>query len=104
MMKRTAHPKCGVIEEIRDQANFGGSWALGTVGVMSDRVFISSGQADQRRLDDKNILAFSFHTETDAVVAILHMLEILERNWYCYIEIIWKYKKLSTLLFTPCDH
>ena len=88
MMKRIACPKCGVIEEIRDQANFGGSWALGTVGVMSDRVFISSGQADQRRLYAKNLPAFSFHMETDAVVAILHMLEILERNWYCYIGII----------------
>ena len=55
---------------------------------MSDRVCIASGQADQRRLYAKNILAFSFHMETDAVVAILHMLEILERNWYCYIGII----------------
>ena len=88
MMKRTACPKCGVIEEIRDRANFGGSWALGTVGAISDRVCIASGQADQRRLYAKNIPAFSFHTETDAVVTILHILEILERNWYCCIGII----------------
>ena len=54
---RTAYPKCGSIQEIRDQANCGGSWAFGAVGAMSDRVCIASGQADQRRLSAKNLLA-----------------------------------------------
>ena len=54
---RTAYPKCESIQEIRDEANCGASWAFAAVEAMSDRICISSGQLDQRRISAKNLLS-----------------------------------------------
>lgn len=54
---RNAYPKCGSIQEVRDQANCGAAWAFGAVTAMSDRICIASGQADQRRLSAKNLIS-----------------------------------------------
>ena len=54
---RTVFPKCASIKEVRDQANCGAAWAFGAIGAMTDRVCISSNQADQRRLSAKFLIS-----------------------------------------------
>ena len=54
---RTAYPKCGSIQEVRDEANCGGAWAFAAVEAMSDRVCIASNQADQRRISALNLIS-----------------------------------------------
>ena len=53
---RVAYPKCESLREVRDQANCGSCWAFGAVEAMSDRICISSGQTDQRRVSAQNLL------------------------------------------------
>ena len=54
---RTVYPKCESLREVRDQANCGSCWAFGAVEAMSDRICITSGQTDQRRVSAQNLLS-----------------------------------------------
>jgi len=54
---RDKWPKCTSLFEVRDQSNCGSCWAVSSGSAMSDRVCIESGQTDQTRISEADILS-----------------------------------------------
>ena len=57
---RKQWPSCKSLFEIRNQGNCGSCWAVSSAGAMSDRWCISSGQKDQTRISQQDILSCCF--------------------------------------------
>jgi len=54
---RTQWPNCTSLFETRDQSNCGSCWAVSSGSAMSDRLCIESGQKDQTRISETDILS-----------------------------------------------